>query len=191
MYDFILQNKMENSTFLEYISIYYLNAGEKFDMQLDSTDLKILQYLQDDGRISNQELAEKVFLSPSSCLRRVRLLEESGVISHYSAVLDTTVLGLEVDAFVQVTMRRDVEQWHENFSLALQSWPEVVGSYIITGDANYLLRVRARNLKHYSAFVLERLYKTTGVLDIRSNIVLQTLKDSSTIAPALLIAEQR
>lgn len=155
-------------------------------MQLDSTDLKILQLLQADGRISNQDLAEKVFLSASSCLRRVRMLEESGVISHYRAVLDTNVLGLEVDAFVQVTMRRDVEQWHENFSVALQSWPEVVGSYIITGDANYLLRVRARNLKHYSSFILERLYKTTGVLDIRSNIVLQTLKDSSDLAPALL-----
>ena len=155
-------------------------------MQLDATDLKILQLLQTDGRMSNQDLAEKVFLSPSSCLRRMRLLEEAGVIAHYSAVLDAAVLGLEVEAFVQVTMRRDVEQWHENFSQALQDWPEVVGSYIITGDANYLLHVRARNLKHYSAFVLERLYKTTGVLDIRSNIVLQTLKHDRLIAVELM-----
>ena len=128
-----------------------------------------------------------MFLSPSSCLRRVRLLEESGVINHYSAVLNAEILGFEVDAFVQVTMRRDVEQWHENFSKALQDWPEVVGSYIITGDANYLLRVKARNLKHYSSFVLERLYKTAGVLDIRSNIVLQTLKDNRDLAPSLLM----
>lgn len=156
-------------------------------MQLDPTDLKILQHLQTDGRISNQELADKVFLSPSSCLRRVRLLEEGGVIHHYCAVLDPAALGLEVEAFVQVTMRRDVEQWHENFSRALQSWPEVIGSYIITGDANYLLRVRARNLKHYSTFVLESLYKTTGVLDIRSNIVLQTLKDTQQIAGELML----
>ncbi|MFZ6648199.1 Lrp/AsnC family transcriptional regulator [Undibacterium sp. TJN25] len=155
-------------------------------MQLDATDLKILQALQADGRISNLELADKVFLSPSSCLRRVRVLEEAGIISRYSAVLDAARLGLEVDAFVQVTMRRDVEQWHENFSQALQQWPEVVGSYIITGDANYLLRVRARNLKHYSSFVLERLYKTTGVLDIRSNIVLQVIKDTNDIAPELM-----
>lgn len=157
-------------------------------MQLDTTDLKILQLLQDDGRISNQALAEKVFLSPSSCLRRVRLLEEAGVIGRYCAVLDAAALGFEVEAFVQVTMRRDIEQWHENFSRALQDWPEVIGSYIITGDANYLLRVRARNLKHYSSFVLERLYKTTGVLDIRSNIVLQTLKDTQQIALGLLEA---
>ena len=155
-------------------------------MQLDPIDLKILQQLQIDGRISNQELADRVFLSPSACLRRVRMLEESGVIHHYCAVLDAAALGLEVDAFVQVTMRRDVEQWHENFSLALQQWPEVIGSYIITGEANYLLRVRARNLQHYSTFVLERLYKTAGVLDIRSNIVLQTLKDTQHIAVDLL-----
>ncbi|MFZ6813809.1 Lrp/AsnC family transcriptional regulator [Undibacterium sp. Rencai35W] len=159
-------------------------------MQLDATDIKILHFLQSEGRISNQDLADKVFLSPSSCLRRVRMLEEAGIISRYSAVLDATALGLEVDAFVQVTMRRDVEQWHENFSAALQSWPEVVGSYIITGDANYLLRVKARNLKHYSSFVLERLYKTTGVLDIRSNIVLQTLKDTNEIATGLLQSDK-
>lgn len=155
-------------------------------MQLDPVDLKILQFLQVDGRMSNQELAEKIFLSPSSCLRRVRLLEESGIIANYGAVLNTEMLGLEVEAFVQVTMRRDIEQWHENFSQALLNWSEVVGSYIITGDANYLLHVRARNLKHYSSFVLERLYKTTGVLDIRSNIVLQTLKDNRLIAAELM-----
>ncbi|HYD94409.1 MAG TPA: Lrp/AsnC family transcriptional regulator [Noviherbaspirillum sp.] len=155
-------------------------------MNLDATDLKILSLLQDEGRMSNLELAERIFLSPSSCLRRVRLLEESGIISRYSAVIDAAALGLEVDAFVQVTMRRDVERWHENFTLALQQWPEVVGSYIITGEANYLLRIRARSLKHFSAFILEKLYKTDGVLDIRSNIVMQTLKDTQRIAPELL-----
>lgn len=155
-------------------------------MKIDAIDLKILAHLQEDGRISNLELAEKVFLSPSSCLRRVRLLEESGMIARYSAVLDAAALGLELDAFVQVTMRRDVEHWHENFTAALRRWPEVVGSYIITGEANYLLRVRARTLKHFSAFILEKLYKTEGVLDIRSNIVMQTLKDTQTIATELL-----
>ncbi len=155
-------------------------------MNLDATDLKLLDLLQDNGRMSNLELAEKIFLSPSSCLRRVRLLEESGMISRYSAVLNPVALGLEVDAFVQVTMRRDVEHWHENFTAALQTWPEVVGSYIITGEANYLLRVRARNLKHFSSFVLDKLYRSSGVLDIRSNIVLQTIKDTQAIAVELL-----
>ncbi|NEX61754.1 Lrp/AsnC family transcriptional regulator [Noviherbaspirillum galbum] len=155
-------------------------------MPLDAIDLNILQFLQQDGRMSNIELAERVHLSPSACLRRVKLLEESGLIRQYCAVLDPAALGLEVDAFVQVTMRRDVEQWHESFSAAVQQWPEVAGSYIITGEANYLLRVRARSLKHFSAFVLEKLYKTKGVLDIRSNIVLQTIKDTQQISLSLV-----
>ncbi len=160
--------------------------GERYQMKLDATDVKILSLLQEDGRISNLDLAEKVFLSPSSCLRRVRALEECGMIKRYGAILDANALGLEVEAFVQVTMRRDVERWHESFTEALRDWPEVVGSYIITGEANYLLRVRARNLKHYSTFVLEKLYKTAGVLDIRSNIVLETIKDTHTISASLI-----
>ena len=155
-------------------------------MQLDTIDLNILTLLQQNGRISNQDLAEQVFLSPSSCLRRVRILEETGIISRYSAVLSPEKLGLELDVFVQVTMRRDVESWHENFMQALQDYPEVVGSYIITGDANYLLRVKARNLKHYSAFVLEKLYKIPGVQDIRSNIVLQAIKETYELPRELL-----
>jgi DNA-binding Lrp family transcriptional regulator len=155
-------------------------------MQLDTIDLNILTLLQQNGRISNQDLAEQVFLSPSSCLRRVRILEEEGIISRYSAVLNPEKLGLELDVFVQVTMRRDVESWHENFMQALQNYPEVVGSYIITGDANYLLRVKARNLKHYSAFVLEKLYKIPGVQDIRSNIVLQAIKETYELPRELL-----
>ncbi|GAC1322478.1 MULTISPECIES: Lrp/AsnC family transcriptional regulator [Collimonas] len=155
-------------------------------MQLDTIDLNILTLLQQNGRISNQDLAEQVFLSPSSCLRRVRILEEEGIISRYSALLNPEKLGLELDVFVQVTMRRDVESWHENFMQALQNYPEVVGSYIITGDANYLLRVKARNLKHYSAFVLEKLYKIPGVQDIRSNIVLQAIKETYELPRELL-----
>ena len=155
-------------------------------MELDKTDFAILRYLQEDGRINNSDLADKIFLSASSFLRRVRALEEAGIIAGYRAVLDGNAVGLEVDAFVQVTMRRDVEQWHENFSKEVQQWPEVVGCFIITGEANYLLRVRARNLKHYSAFIMDRLYKTLGVLDIRSNIVLQMLKDTHVIDSALM-----
>ena len=155
-------------------------------MQLDKTDLAILLYLQEDGRINNSDLANKIFLSASSCLRRVRALEEAGFITGYHAVLDANAVGLEVDAFVQVTMRHDVEKWHENFSQQIQAWPEIVACFIITGEANYLLRVRARNLKHYSSFIMEHLYKASGVLDIRSSIVLRSLKDSHVIDNALL-----
>ncbi|MBY4898188.1 Lrp/AsnC family transcriptional regulator [Cupriavidus sp. AU9028] len=145
-------------------------------MNLDATDLRILECLQRNGRISNQELAERVALSPSACLRRVRLLEESGIIGGYHAWFDAERLGLELEAIVQVSMRHDVEGWHDTFNAAVQGWPEVLSAYVITGDSNYILRVQARNLKHYSDFIVNRLYRTPGVMDIRSNIVLQRIK---------------
>lgn len=145
-------------------------------MNLDATDLRILHSLQANGRISNQELAERVALSPSACLRRVRLLEESGIIGGYHAWFDAERLGFELEAIVQVSMRHDVEGWHDTFNAAVQQWPEVLSAYVITGDSNYILRVQARNLKHYSDFIVNRLYRTPGVMDIRSNIVLQRIK---------------
>ncbi|MEC5159376.1 Lrp/AsnC family transcriptional regulator, leucine-responsive regulatory protein [Janthinobacterium sp. CG_23.3] len=150
-------------------------------MNVDVIDLKILKALQRDGRISNLKLAETVCLSPSACLRRVGLLEESGIIRGYTAQLDAGMLGLEVEAFVMITMRRDADRWHEQFAAALQHLDEVIGSYVVTGEANYLLRVRTRNLKHYSDFVLEKIYKIPGVLDIRSYMVLQTMRENAVI----------
>jgi Lrp/AsnC family leucine-responsive transcriptional regulator len=157
-------------------------------MNLDVIDLNILKALQQDGRISNLKLAEKVCLSPSACLRRVGMLEESGVIKGYTAQLDAGLLGLEVEAFVMVTMRRDLDSWHEQFVAALRTTDEIIGSYVVTGEANYLLRVRTRNLKHYSDFVLEKLYKMPGVLDIRSYMVLQTIGESALIGDPLIKA---
>jgi len=146
-------------------------------MELDAIDLRILQRLRRDGRISNQELAEQVALSPSACLRRLRMLEESGVIAGYRAVFDDERLGVEIDAIVHVSMRQDVQDWHDSFIAVVKEWPEVVASYIVTGDSNYILRVKARSLKHYSDFIVEKLYRTAGVMDIRSNIILQKMKE--------------
>ncbi|PLZ03262.1 AsnC family transcriptional regulator [Burkholderia sp. WAC0059] len=155
-------------------------------ISLDATDCRILAVLQNEGRISNLDLAERISLSPSACLRRLRLLEEQGVIEHYRACLNREVLGFEMEAFVQVSMRNDQQDWHEQFTAALRDWPEVVGAYAVTGGSHYLLRVLAHNLKHYSDFVLHRLYRTPGVMDIRSNIVLQTLKDDSGVPVDLI-----
>ena len=152
---------------------------------LDATDCRILALLQEEGRISNLDLAERISLSPSACLRRMRLLEEQGVIEHYRACLSREKLGFELEAFVQVSMRNEQTQWHERFAEALREWPEVVGAFVVTGESHYLLRVLAHNLKHYSDFVLNRLYKAPGVMDIRSNIVLQTLKDEAGAPVAL------
>jgi Lrp/AsnC family transcriptional regulator, leucine-responsive regulatory protein len=145
-------------------------------ISLDATDCRILAVLQNEGRISNLDLAERISLSPSACLRRLRLLEEQGVVERYRASLNREMLGFEMEAFVQVSMRNDQESWHERFVAALRDWPEVVGAYVVTGETHYLLRVLAHNLKHYSDFVLNKLYKAPGVMDIRSNIVLTTLK---------------
>jgi DNA-binding Lrp family transcriptional regulator len=145
-------------------------------ISLDATDCRILSVLQNEGRISNLDLAERISLSPSACLRRLRLLEEQGVVEHYRACLNREMLGFEMEAFVQVAMRNDEPGWHDQFAAALRGWPEVVGAYVVTGDTHYLLRVLAHNLKHYSEFVLTKLHKAPGVMDVRSIIVLQTLK---------------
>ena len=155
-------------------------------ISLDATDCRILTVLQQEGRISNLDLAERISLSPSACLRRLRLLEEQGVIEHYRACLNREVLGFELEAFVQVSMRNDQENWHERFAEAVRDWPEVVGAFVVTGETHYLLRVLAHNLQHYSDFVLQRLYKAPGVMDIRSNIVLQTLKEDSGVPVSLV-----
>jgi Lrp/AsnC family leucine-responsive transcriptional regulator len=148
-------------------------------ISLDATDCRILSVLQNEGRISNLDLAERISLSPSACLRRLRLLEEQGVIERYRACLNREALGFELEAFVQVSMRNDEANWHERFAEAARDWPEVVGAFVVTGESHYLLHVLAQSLKHYSDFVLTKLYKAPGVMDIRSNIVLQTLKEDA------------
>lgn len=155
-------------------------------MTLDSTDLRILYFLQQDGRISNQELAEKVALSPSACLRRLRMLEGDGLISGYRAQLNAERLGIELEAIVHVSLRQDVEGWHETFIGKVQQWPEVVAAYVITGASNYVLRVQARNLKHFSDFIVNHLNRASGVTDIRSEIVLQKIKEQDGLLDLVL-----
>lgn len=160
-------------------------------ISLDALDCKILSLLQANGRISNLELAEHIALSPSACLRRLRLLEEQGVIARYQACLSHEKLGFELEAFVHVSLRHDLESWHEKFARTIQEWPEVVGAFVVTGESHYVLRVLTPSLKHYSDFVLQRLYKAPGVMDIRSNIVLQKLKDEIGVPAELLSAVAR
>lgn len=152
---------------------------------LDKIDIRLLDCLQNDGRISNQDLAAHVSLSPSACLRRVRILEESGIISGYQCVLDPVRLGLEVEALVHVSMRHEVDGWHEAFVQAVQAWPEVVSARIVTGGANYMLVVRTRDLSHYSDFIINRLYRAPGVRDIQSNMVLGNIKKSASVLDVL------
>jgi Lrp/AsnC family transcriptional regulator, leucine-responsive regulatory protein len=150
-------------------------------MSLDRTDLHILRLLERDGRISNQDLAAAVALSPSACLRRVKLLEEQGIIEGYRCVIAPNRIGLEFEALVHVSMRPDVEGWHDAFVEALRAWPEVISAQVVTGNANYVLTVRARNLEHFSDFVVNRLHRATGVMSTNSSIVLTTLKQEGSV----------
>jgi Lrp/AsnC family leucine-responsive transcriptional regulator len=153
---------------------------------LDRTDRKILDLLQRDGRLSNVELAEKVALSPSPCLRRVRALEESGVVRQYVALLDPGKVGLALLAYVNVKLEKRGKMPIDDFSKAVQAWPEVVACYSMTGEMDYLLRVQVEDLDHYTRFMMDRLLKQAGVLDVKSNFVLERIKDTTALPLAHL-----
>jgi DNA-binding Lrp family transcriptional regulator len=140
---------------------------------IDRTDCKILDLLQDDARLANVELAQKVGLSPSPCLRRVRLLEEGGVIRRYVTLLDPARVGLPVSVFVQVTLERQVETALQQFEDAVRRHPEVMECYLMTGDADYLLRVVAPDLESYQRFLLDNLTRIPGVASIKSSFALK------------------
>ena len=150
-------------------------------MMLDRTDRRILEQLQADGRLSNQELAERVLLSPSPCLRRVRALERSGVIQRYAAMLDPLRVGLELLAYVSVKLEKRGKMPVDQFTRAVQSWPEVITCFSMTGDMDYLMRVQVENLAHYSRFIMDKLLKQPGVIDIRSNFVLERVKETTAL----------
>ena len=148
---------------------------------LDRTDRRILEQLQTDGRLSNQELAERVLLSPSPCLRRVRALERSGVIQRYAALLDPLRVGLDLLAYVSVKLEKRGKMPVDQFTRAVQSWPEVITCFSMTGDMDYLMRVQVEDLAHYSRFIMDKLLKQPGVIDIRSNFVLERVKETTAL----------
>lgn len=143
---------------------------------LDAIDRRILRSLQENARISNVELAREVGLSPSPCLRRVRDLEESGIIRRYVALLDPAALGLPVSVFVQVSLERQIEDALETFEAAVLARPEVMECYLMTGDADYLLRVVVPDLTAYERFLMDSLTRVPGVSSIRSSFALKQVK---------------
>ena len=148
---------------------------------LDRTDRRILEQLQADGRLSNQELAERVALSPSPCLRRVRALERRGVIRGYAALLDPLRVGLGLLAYVTVKLEKRGKMPVDQFTRAVQSWPEVIACFSMTGDMDYLMRVQVEDLAHYSRFIMDQLLKQPGVIDIKSNFVLERVKETTAL----------
>lgn len=160
-------------------------------LELDSIDHRILEILQREGRLSNQELADRVALSPAPCLRRVRALEKAGVIRRYAALLDPRKVGLGMMSFVTVKLEKQGKMPAEGFARAVQNWPEVVSCYSMTGETDYFLRIFVEDLDHYTRFLMDRLLKQAGVVDVKSNIVLEAIKDTTALPLDQVVRERR
>ena len=144
--------------------------------KLDDFDRKILNLLQRDGRISVLELSERVGLSPTPVSRRVRRLEESGIITGYTALIDEAALGFDVSVFVSVKLDKQVDDALAEFEAAVGGFPEVVDCWLMTGNRDYLLRVVTENLKAFETFLVGRLTRVRGVASIESSIPLRCVK---------------
>ncbi|MDE2155474.1 MAG: Lrp/AsnC family transcriptional regulator [Xanthomonadaceae bacterium] len=145
---------------------------------LDRTDLRLLAILQTEGRITNTELAERVSLSPSACLRRLQRLELDKIITGYAAQIDPLAVGLGLQAFVRVQLSKHESAAIESFVDLVNGWDEVVACHALTGDMDYLLHVHVADLKDFSRFLLDHLLNATGVADVNSSFVLRTVKRS-------------
>ena len=151
-------------------------------MTFDRFDRRILEVLQADGRISNQELAERIGLSPSPCLRRVRALEESGVIAGYRAVLDARKLGLTLLALIHISMDRHTPERFANFEEKVAALPEVLECLLITGqDADYQLKVIVRDMDAYQALLLNKITRIQGVSGVHSSFVMRRVVDKTAL----------
>ena len=146
------------------------------EMTLDTIDWRILSLLQRDARLSNVELARAVGLSPSPCLARVRALEQSGYISRYVSLLDPLRVGLKVSVFIQVALEKQIEPALEVFENAIRGRPEVMECYLMTGEADYLLRVVVPDLQALEHFILAFLSRVPGVGNIKSSFALKQVK---------------
>ena len=154
---------------------------------LDAIDVRILSELQEDGSLTNVELAERVGLSPSPCLSRVRAREDEGVILRRVTLIDPATVGANVSVFVQVTLERQTETLLEVFETAMAGFPEVMECYLMTGDADYLLRVVVADVQALQEFILGKLSKTKGVSNIRSSFALKQVKYKTAFPVAELL----
>ncbi len=151
-------------------------------MKPDRYDRRILEILQAEGRISNQDLAERIGLSPSPCLRRVKALEDSGLITGYRAYLDARKLGLNLLAIVHISMDRHTPERFARFDAAVSALPEVLECLLITGqDADYQLKVAVRDMEAYQDFLLNKITHIEGVTGVRSSFVLRRVVDRTAL----------
>ncbi|MFZ9994219.1 MAG: Lrp/AsnC family transcriptional regulator [Steroidobacteraceae bacterium] len=145
-------------------------------MKLDSIDRHILRELQRDAQITNVELARRVNLSPSPCLARVRALQEMGVILRQVTLLDPRQLNLGLNVFIHVTLERQVEHSLDTFEATITRFAQVMECYLMTGDADYLLRVVVSDVDALQSFIVDKLTRIPGIASIRSSVSLKQVK---------------
>ena len=152
---------------------------------LDTIDRRILRVLQQDGRTTYDVLAQQVGLSPSAVLRRVKRLEDAGIVTGYVAVLAAERVGLALTAYLNVRLEKHTERHKRNpmdvFRAAVQTWPEVVACAALTGDMDYLLHVVVQDMAHYSRFVMDTLLKHPSVQDCKTSFVLDRVKNTTAL----------
>jgi Lrp/AsnC family transcriptional regulator, leucine-responsive regulatory protein len=147
-------------------------------MELDAIDRRIITALQANGKLTVNELGDLVGLSPSPCARRVRLLEQAGVIKGYAAIVDQKKVGLPISAFASIKLERQREEALDRFSKAVALWPEVVDCYLMTGHHDYLLRIVVSDLEAYEHFLKDKLTRLEGVASIETGFALKQVKRS-------------
>ena len=150
---------------------------------MDSKDRQILSVLQAEGRLTNQELSERVNLSPSPCLRRVRMMEEAGIIKGFTALVDQKAWGLPVTVFIRIKLERHGDEAIQVFERAIAAMPEVMDCWLMTGHADYQLRVIAADLDAYERFVRGKLQKVPGIAGIDSSFAYGQVKHSQVYPP--------
>jgi len=148
---------------------------------LDEFDRRILRELQQDGRITVQAIADRVGLSASPCLRRIRRMEEVGVITAYSATVDQNAVGLPVSVFVSIKLERQRASQLDRFAEAIADWPEIMECYLMTGQFDFLLRVVCADLSAYETFLRDKLTQVDGVRSIESSFALGQVKYSKAL----------
>jgi Lrp/AsnC family transcriptional regulator, leucine-responsive regulatory protein len=149
--------------------------------EVDTIDRKILTVLQREGRISNQDLADRVGLSPSPCLRRVKALESRGIVHGYVALLEPATIGQSLQALVQVRLDRQTTESVARFEKEILKFPQVLECDLLAGDWDYMLRVVARDLDEFREFSVNRLARIPGVGNIKSNISMKQVKYSTVL----------
>lgn len=150
---------------------------------IDQFDIQILRALCEDGRMSLQDLSERIGLSTTPTSRRVRRLESTGAITGYSALIDEEVLGFGVSVFVSVQLDKQVDDALARFEAAILEFPEVVDCWLMTGDRDYLMRIATTGMKEFEKFLVGRLTKVSGVASIQSSIPLRRVKSGGARIP--------